>query len=59
MIEITKDMIKDWVGSDNLNSDSFLDLLEGLINKTYSIDVFREDVLSYAEEYTDRTGKVR
>lgn len=58
-MEITKDMIEDWVGSDNLDPDSFLDLLTDLINGRYTIENFKTDVAEYAEEYTDRTGRVR
>ena len=54
---ITKEMIEDWVGSDNLDADSFLDLLGDLINGKYTIENFRKDVSEYAEEYSDRTGK--
>jgi hypothetical protein len=54
---ITKDMIEDWVGSDNLDPDSFLDLLCDLINDKYTIENFRIDVSEYAKEYFDRTGK--
>jgi len=57
--KITKDMIEDWVGSDNLDPDSFLDLLVDLINEKYTIENFKTDVTEYAEEYTDRTGRVR
>jgi hypothetical protein len=58
-MKITKDMIEDWVGSDNLDPDSFLDLLTDLINGRYTIENFKTDVTEYAEEYTDRTGRVR
>ena len=50
-------MIEDWVGSDNLDPDSFLDLLCDLINDKYTIENFRIDVSEYAKEYFDRTGK--
>ena len=52
-------MIEDWVGSDNLDPDSFLDLLTDLINEQYTIENFKTDVAEYAKEYTDRTGRVR
>jgi hypothetical protein len=57
MVQITKNMLEDWVGSDNLDPDSFLDLLGDLINGKYSIELFRQDVLDYADEYLSRTGK--
>ena len=58
-MKITKDMIEDWVGSDNLDPDSFLDLLTDLINEQYTIENFKTDVAEYAEEFTDRTGRVK
>jgi hypothetical protein len=54
---ITKAMVEDWVGSDNLDADSFLDLLTDLINEKYTIENFKKDVTEYADEYFDRTGK--
>jgi len=54
---ITKAMIEDWVGSDNLDPDSFLDLLVDLINEKYTVENFKKDVTEYADEYSDRTGK--
>jgi hypothetical protein len=54
---ITKAMVEDWVGSDNLDPDSFLDLLVDLINEKYTIENFKKDVTEYADEYFDRTGK--
>jgi hypothetical protein len=57
-MKVTKDMLEDWVGSDNLDPDSFLDLLTDLINEKYTIENFKKDVLEYADEYFDRTGKI-
>lgn len=54
---ITKNMLEDWIGSDNMDSDSFLDLLLDLINGKYPVELFRQEVAEYAEEYFDRTGK--
>jgi len=56
---ITKDMLEDWIGSDNMDADSFLDLLLGLVNGNYPIELFKQEVLEYAEEYSDRSGKER
>jgi len=50
-------MLEDWIGSDNMDADSFLDLLLDLINGKYPIDLLKQEVLEYAEEYFDRTGK--
>jgi hypothetical protein len=55
--KITKSMVEDWVGSDNLDPDSFLDLLTALINGEYTIENFKKDVTEYSDEYFDRTGK--
>ena len=54
---ITKDMLEDWIGGDNMDADSFLDLLLDLVNGRYSVDLFKQEVEQYAEEYFDRTGK--
>ena len=56
-MKISKAMLEDWIGSDNMDSDSFLNLLLDLINGKYPIDLFRDEVAEYAEEYYDRTGK--
>lgn len=56
-MKITKSMVEDWVGSDNLDPDSFLDLLTDLINEKYTIENFKKDVTEYADEYFDRSGK--
>ena len=47
---ITKKQIEQWMGSDNLGVDDFLDLLADIINGTYSIEVLKEDVLDYAKQ---------
>lgn len=57
-MKVTKAMVEDWVGSDNLDSNSFLELLTDLINEKYTIDNFKKDVLDYAEESFTRTGEV-
>ena len=57
-MKVTKAMVEDWVGSDNLDADSFLELLTDLINNKYPIENFKTDVLDYAEEYATRTGEV-
>ena len=54
---ITKNMLEDWIGSDNMDADSFLDLLLDIVNGKYPIDLLKQEVLEYAEEYFDRTGK--
>jgi len=48
--EITKNMLENWVGSDNMSPDDFLGLLWEIINGHYTVDMFREDVLDYAKQ---------
>jgi hypothetical protein len=55
-MKVTKDMLEDWIGSDNMDSNSFLDLLLELINGKYAIEVFKQDVLEYAKESLIRKG---
>ena len=49
--KITKNMVENWVGSDNMDADSFLDLLVELINKDYPIYDFRADVFNYHGDF--------
>jgi hypothetical protein len=44
-------MVESWVGSDNMDADSFLDLLVDLINRDYPIYDFRADVFNYSGDY--------
>ena len=46
-MQITKEQIENWVGSDNQNVNYYLDLLHELINRTYPIESFQEDVQDY------------
>lgn len=45
--EITKEMVEQWQGSDNLGVDDLLDLLTDIVNGDYPIDIFKADVLEY------------
>jgi hypothetical protein len=45
--KITPNMVRNWIGSDNLDTNSLLDLLTELINGEYSISDFQSDVLDY------------
>jgi len=47
---ITKEMLENWIGSDNMGVDSFLDLVLELVNDTYPVDALRADVLEFAGE---------
>jgi hypothetical protein len=47
---ITKQMMENWVGSDNMDADSFLDLLVDIANGNYPADILKEDVLDYANQ---------
>jgi hypothetical protein len=46
-MQITKEQIENWVGGDNQNVNYYLDLLHELINGTYTIESFQEDVQDY------------
>lgn len=47
---ISKQMLKNWIGGDNLSSDDLLGLLLEVINGEYPVDLFREEVLMYNED---------
>ena len=47
---ITKEMLENWIGADNMGVDSFLDLVLELVNDTYPVDALRADVLEFAGE---------
>jgi hypothetical protein len=49
--KITKYMVESWVGSDNMDADSFLNLLVDLINRDYPIYDFRADVFNYHGDF--------
>lgn len=46
-VTITPYMIEKWIGSDNLDTDHFLNLLTDIVNGEYPVEVFRDEVLSY------------
>jgi len=48
--EVTPKMVEQWIGSDNLDVDHFLDLLAEIANGDCHISVFRNDILAYSEE---------
>jgi len=47
---ITKEMIENWMGSDNLDVDTFLDLLCDIANNKYPVALFKQEVLEYADD---------
>lgn len=47
---ISKAMVENWIGSDNMSVDDFLDLLTEIINDDYPVDLFKADVLEYEEK---------
>ena len=47
---ITPVMIERWMGSDNLDADSFLELLAQIANREYPVALFRDEVIDYSEE---------
>jgi hypothetical protein len=46
---ISKTRLESWLGSDNMSTDDFLDLITDIINEDYPLDIFRADVLEFAE----------
>jgi len=50
---ITKKVLEDWIGSDNMDADSFLDLLLELLNGDYSIESMKEEVIEYQKRYQE------
>jgi len=47
---VTSAMVKAWLGSDNLNVDSLVDLLTELANGGYTPTEFQSEVLDYEEQ---------
>jgi len=45
--KITKDAMRAWIGSDNLNVDYLLDVLVEIVNEEYSLNSFYTDILDY------------
>ena len=50
MKKITKTMLKNWIGGDNLGSDDLVGLLLEVINLEYPVELFREEVLEYNDD---------
>ena len=46
---VTPEMIEQWIGSDNLSVDHFLDLLSDIANGEYPAELFKSEVLDYLE----------
>ena len=46
---VTPEMIEKWIGSDNLSTDHFLDLLADIANGDYPAELFKSEVLDYLE----------
>jgi hypothetical protein len=46
---ISKARLESWLGSDNMSTDDFLDLITDIINEDYPLDIFRADVLEFEE----------
>ena len=49
-MKISKGMLENWIGGDNMKVDDLLDLLLDVINGGYPVELFREEVLEYNEE---------
>ena len=54
--EITPKMVEQWIGSDNLSIDHFLDLLAEIANGDYHISVFRNDIIAYTLEQEEENA---
>ena len=46
-MNITKEMMESWIGSDNMGVDEFLNLLVDIVNGDYPVEVFKKDVLDF------------
>ena len=53
MEKITKDDIENWIGSDNTLEET-LDILTKIANRSYSIKLFREEVIGYMKMKTKK-----
>jgi hypothetical protein len=49
MTKITEDMIEYWIGSDNMSTNDFIELLTEIANGEYTLANFRADVLDFVE----------
>ena len=43
---ITKKILENWIGSDNMDADSFLDLLIDLLSGEYAIEDMKEEIIN-------------
>ena len=54
----TKKILENWIGSDNMDPDSFLELLLDLVNGDYSVESMKEEIIAFQdqfqEEYNDK-----
>ena len=48
-MKFTKEMVESWIGSDNMSTDEFLELLTDIINDDYPVESFKIDVLDYIQ----------
>jgi len=44
---ITKEMMRAWIGGDNLNVDYLVEVLLEIANEEYSLNSFYTDILDY------------
>ena len=56
--EVTTEMIEQWIGSDNLSVDHFLDLLKDIANGDYKPCVFKHEVISYCQDMEQTSSKI-
>lgn len=45
--KITKEMMRAWIGDDNLNVDYLIDVLVEIVNDEYSVNSFYNDIYDY------------
>ena len=45
--KITKEMMRAWIGGDNLNVDYLIDVMVEIVNEEYSLNSFYTDILDY------------
>ena len=50
---ITKKILENWIGSDNMDADSFLDLLIDLLSGEYAIEDMKEEIIKFQDEYQE------
>ena len=50
---ITKKILENWIGSDNMDPDSFLELLLDLVNGDYSVESMKEEIIAFQDQFQE------